>query len=166
MATPASTLPTHSAYILLRDLLLDETRYSVQLATEAQEAQHTSTLFVACVEPDTAVEDVRALYRKGEVHPAECTGICCTGTKMELMKVVGNFTTDPTEEETQMKRFFLEQDAHGIQSRYTDKVRWLSSLSVQKTQMEEQYAQEQAAKAATETVTETAAPTADTPIPL
>ena len=162
MAAPASALPTHPAYILLRDLLLDETRYSVQLATQAQEAQHTSALFVACVDPDTAVEDVRTLYRKGEVHSAECTGICCTGTKTELTKVVGGFTADPTEEDTQRKTQEFQWEAQSLQSRHTDKVSWLASLSVQKTQMEEQYAQEQAAKAAAEA----AAQATDAPAPL
>jgi hypothetical protein len=161
MADPSS-LPTHPAYILLRDLLLDETRYSTQLATQAQEAQHTSTLFVACVDTDTAVEDVRALYRKGEVHPAECAGICCTGSKADLAKAVGGFTADPTEEETQRKKFFIVQEAQSLQSRHTDKVSWLSSLSAQKAQMEQQYAQEQAAKAAAEA----AAQPADASTPL
>lgn len=166
MAAPASAFPTHAAYILLRDLLLDETRYSGQLATQAQEAQHTSTLFVACVDPDTAVEDARALYRKGEVHSAECTGICCIGTKTDLAKVVGGFTADPTEEETQMRKQEFQREAQSIQSRHADKVGWLSTLSVQKTQMEEQYAQEQAAKTTAEAAAETIAQPADAPAPL
>jgi hypothetical protein len=132
------TLPTHPSYILLRDLLLDETRNLDQLTTQAQETQHISTLFVACVDPDTAVEDVRSLYRKGEVHPAECAGICCTGSKVDLVKVVGGFTVDPTEEETQRKKEDLQREAQGLQDRSADKLSWLSSLSAQKTQMEAQ----------------------------
>ena len=130
------TLPTHPAYILLRDLLLDETRNLDQLATQAQEAQRISTLFVACVDPDTAIEDVRSLYRKGAVHSAECTGICCIGAKTDLAQAVGSFTAAPTEEETQRKKEDLQREALGIQARSTDKLSWLSSLSVQKTQME------------------------------
>jgi hypothetical protein len=139
------TLPTHPSYILLRDLLLDETRNLDQLTTQAQETQHISTLFVACVDPDTAVEDVRSLYRKGAVHSSECTGICCTGSKVDLVQAVGGFTVDPTEEETQRKKEDLQREAQGIQARSTDKLSWLSSLSVQKTQMEaEAQAQAQA----------------------
>jgi hypothetical protein len=145
MASPPPTLPTHPAYILLRDLLADETRYSGQLATQAQEAQRISSLFVACVDPDTTMEDVRALYRNGAVHQMDCSGVCCTGSKTDLVKAVGGFTADPTEEETQQKKDTLERDAQTLQSRYSDKVVWLASLSVQKTQMEEQHAQEQAA---------------------
>jgi hypothetical protein len=132
------TLPTHPAYILLRDLLLDETRNLDQLTTQAQETQHISTLFVACVDPDMAVEDVRSLYRKGAVHSAECTGICCIGTKAELVQAVGSFTAVPTEEETQRKKEDLQREAQTLQDRSADKLSWLSSLSVQKTQMEAQ----------------------------
>jgi len=139
----ADTTPTHPAYIRLRDLLLDETRYGSQLAIETQEAQHSSTLFVACVDPDAAVEDVRSLYRKGEVHPAECAGICCTGSKADLVKAVGGFTVDPTEEEMQRKKDDLGREAQSLQSRHTDKLSWLSTLSAQKAQMEAQ-AREQA----------------------
>ena len=138
------TLPTHPAYILLRDLLLDETRNLDQLTTQAQETQHISTLFVACVDPDTAVEDVRSLYRKGAVHSAECTGICCIGTKAELVQAVGSFTAVPTEEETQRKQEDLQMEAQGLQSRSANKADWLSTISAQKTQMEMQYAEEQA----------------------
>lgn len=132
------TLPTHPAYILLRDLLLDETRNLDGLVIQAQETQHTSTLFVACVDPDTAVEDVRSLYRKGAAHPSECAGICCIGTKADLVQAVGSFTAVPTEEETQRKKEDLQRDAQDFQSRSTDKHSWLSSLSVQKMQMEAQ----------------------------
>lgn len=141
--------PSHPAYILLRDLLLDETRNLGQLTTHAQEAQRISTLFVTCTDPATAVEDARALYRNGEVHPTECAGICCTGTKEALTQAVGGFTAAPTEEETQKKREDLGREAQQLQSRSVDKAAWLSTLSVQKTQMETQHAEEQV-KAATE----------------
>jgi hypothetical protein len=136
--------PSHPAYILLRDLLLDETRSLGQLETEAQEAQRISTLFVACTDPATAVEDARALYRNGAVHPTECTGVCCTGTKPDLTQVVGGFTVAPTEEETQRKQEDLQMEAQGLQSRSANKADWLSTISAQKTQMEMQYAEEQA----------------------
>jgi len=137
--------PTHPAYILLRDLLLDETRNLGQLTTQAQEAQRISTLFVACTDSETAVEDARALYRNGAVHPMDCAGICCVGTKADLTLTVGGFTAAPTEEETQRKREDLGREASNLQSRGADKAAWLSTLSVQKTQMETQYAEEQAA---------------------
>ena len=138
----ADPTPTHPSYILLRDLLIDESRYLAQIAVEAQEAEHKSTLFVCCTDPTTTVEDARALYRHCVTHPVGCTGICCTGTKEELAQNIGGFETTPTEEQILQKRNEVAQEAERCCCRRDDKASWLSSLSAQKMQMETKYTQE------------------------